>query len=355
MREAPAEVGSDTVAPSGRPSPVAHRRRRRTVGLLLLVLLVVSCALVSLGVGSNTLNPAEVWHGLFTPTDTTADIVVRELRAPRTLLGLLVGMAMGVAGALIQGHTRNPLADPGLLGVSAGSAFAVVFAIYAFGVNSPSGYLWFAFVGALAASVLVFGLSAIGGNGADPLTLALAGAAVSAFLGALTSALVLLDQYTLNGYRYWAVGSVDNRGVDVLVTVLPFLVGALVVALASTPSLNVLNLGVDVARSLGGNVFLGRLVGILVITVLTGAATAACGPIAFIGLVVPHLARAVTGPDYRWLVPYAGLMGAALLLIADVIGRVVVRPGELQVGIVLAVIGAPFFIGLVRRRRLVQL
>lgn len=351
-------MSSITIAappPSTTRTAVAHRRRRRLTGLAALAVLLVACLLLSVAVGARPLNLGEVLGALLSPTGTDADIIVRSLRVPRTALGLLVGVALGVAGALIQGHTRNPLADPGLLGLTAGSAFAVVLAIYALGISTPASYLWFAFLGALLASLLVFGLSTVGGRGGDPLTLALAGSAVTAFLGAMTSALVLLDQTTLDGYRFWVVGSLAGRGTDVLGQVAPFIVVGLVIALASTPMLNVLNLGEDVARALGQNVLLGRGIGIVAITILTGAATAACGPIAFVGLVVPHVARAVTGPDYRWLVPCAGLMGGVLLLAADVLGRVVLRPGELQVGVVLALVGAPFFIALVRRRKLARL
>jgi iron complex transport system permease protein len=338
-----------------RPPDLTARRRRRVLGLAGLLVALVAAALLSIAVGARPLSPGQVWTALVSPSGTEADVVVRSLRVPRTLLGLLAGAALGVAGAVVQGHTRNPLADPGLLGVTAGAAFAVVLSIYAFGIGSATGHLWFAFGGALLASLLVFGLSSVGGRGGDPLTLALAGAAVTAFLGAMTSALVLMDQTTLDGYRFWNVGSTAGRDTDVLWQVAPFLLVGLLAALASTPSLNVLNLGEDVARALGTNVAAARVVGVLVVTVLTGAATAACGPIAFVGLVVPHVARALTGPDHRWLVPCAGLVGGTLLLLADVLGRVVVRPGELQVGIVLAVVGGPCFIALVRRRRLVQL
>src|SRR5690606_7067877 len=253
------------------------------------------------------------------------------------------------------GHTRNPLADAGLLGINAGAAFLVVLSIYLFGLSTPAQYLWFAFAGSALASIVVFGFASIGNGGSSPLSLALAGAAVAFFLQAMIQTIVLLDQTSLDGYRFWVVGSVAGRGMDVFWQVLPFIVVGLLVALASTPALNLLSLGEDVARSLGTNVVTTRVIGIAAITVLTGAATAACGPIAFVGLIVPHIARAVTGPDYRWLVPYAGLLGGALLVLADVVGRIVVRPGELQVGIVLALIGAPFFIALVRRRKLVSL
>lgn len=353
VRESTARVdGFEAIAPD---TSLAAIRRRRLLGLAVLTVLLVLVLFASVAVGARPLSFGEIFHALFQATGTETDIIVRTLRVPRTLLGLVVGIALGVAGALIQGHTRNPLADAGLLGLNAGAAFLVVVAIYAFRLTSPSEYLWFAFAGAALASVVVFGLSSIGNGKASPLSLALAGAAVAFFLQAMTNAVVILDQTSLDGYRFWVVGSVAGRGFDVFWQVLPFLALGLLIAVASTPGLNVISLGEDVARSLGTNVALSRTIGIVAITLLTGAATAACGPIAFIGLVVPHVARAITGPDYRWLVPYAGLLGGLMLVMADVIGRVVVRPGELQVGIVLAVFGAPFFIALVRRRKLAGL
>ncbi|MEV0946677.1 iron ABC transporter permease [Rhodococcus sp. NPDC049939] len=334
---------------------VATIRRRKVAGLAVLLVLLVLVLLASVAIGARPLSFAEIFHALFNADGSQADIIVHTLRAPRTALGLIVGISLGVAGALIQGHTRNPLADAGLLGLSAGAAFFAVLSMYLFGFTAPSDYLWFAFAGAFAASMIVFGLSSIGNGGASPLSLALAGAAVAFFLQAMTNAVIILDQASLDAYRFWVVGSVAGRGFDVLWQVLPFLIVGLILALVSTPGLNVLSLGEDVARSLGTNIGASRALGILAITLLIGAATAACGPIAFIGLVVPHVARAITGPDYRWLVPYAGLLGGIMLVAADVVGRVVVRPGELQVGIVLALFGAPFFIALVRRRKLVKL
>lgn len=341
--------------PTPKNGSVSAIRRRRMLGLAVLVAALVAGILASIAIGARPLTFAEIAHALLNSTGTDTDIIVRTLRVPRTVLALAVGIALGIAGALIQGHTRNPLADASLLGLNSGAAFFVVMAIYLFRFTSPSQYLWFAFAGSAVASVVVFGLSSIGSGRSSPVNLALAGAGVAFFLSAMTNAVVLLDQTSLDGYRFWVVGSVAGRGLDVLWQVLPFLVIGVLIAVASTPGLNVMSLGEDVARSLGTNIAVTRTVGIVAITLLTGAATAACGPIAFVGLVVPHIARAVTGPDYRWLVPYAGLMGGVMLMIADVIGRVVVRPGELQVGIVLALIGAPFFIALVRRRKLVGL
>lgn len=348
-------AAADGFAPIPADTSSAATRRRRTGGLIVLAVALVLVIAMSIAVGARPLTFAEIAHALLSSTGTDTDVIVRSLRLPRTALGFLVGVALGVAGALIQGHTRNPLADAGLLGLNAGAAFFVVMAIYLFGIASPGGYLWFAFAGAAVASVVVFGSASIGGGRANPLSLALAGAAVAFFLQALTNAVVLLDQATLDSYRFWIVGSVSGRGIDIFWTVLPFVLAGLVVAAAGSPALNTIGLGDDVARSLGTNIALTRTAGIVAITLLTGAATAACGPIAFVGLVVPHIARSIVGPDYRWIVPFSGALGGLLLLIADVIGRVVVRPGELQVGIVLALVGGPFFIALVRRRKLVAL
>ncbi len=341
--------------PGPPPAGVGALRARR-LGLVVVLLGMLGLAVaVSLAVGAKPIPLELVWSAIWSPTGTEDDIVVRSLRAPRTVLGVGVGTALGVAGALMQGHTRNPLADPGLLGVSAGAALLVVVGIHVLGVTSLSGYVWFAFAGAFGASVLVFVLGSLGRGGPTPVTLALAGVAVSAFLGALTSALVLADTATLDAYRFWAVGSLAGRDAAVAGQVAPFLLAGLVLAAANAPALNLLVLGEDVARGLGQNLAVARWTGLAAITLLTGAAVAACGPIGFVGLVVPHAARFFSGPDHRWLLPASGLAGAVLLLAADVLGRVVARPGEVQVGIVLGLVGAPFFVALVRRRRLVQL
>jgi iron complex transport system permease protein len=326
-------------------------RPRRRVGLLLLIALTVAACLLSVAVGTRSIGLGEVWRALVDGSLTSEEaVIVRQLRVPRTALGLLVGMSLGVAGALMQGHTRNPLGDPGLLGVTAGASLAVVLSIALLDITTPSGYVWFAFLGALTGTVLVYAIGSAGRGGATPVTLALAGAALSALMYGLVRAVLVSDQQTLDAFRFWVVGSLAGRDADVAWQVAPFIALGLLLAVANAPALNLLGLGEDVARGLGQRIWLARAVGLASITLLAGAATAACGPIAFVGLVVPHAVRAVTGPDHRWLVPCSALAGGVLLLTADVVGRVVARPGELQVGIVLALIGAPFFIALVRRR-----
>ncbi|WP_106401299.1 FecCD family ABC transporter permease [Actinocorallia populi] len=332
-------------------------RRRRLAGLGALVAGLVVAAVMSLAVGTRALSPAEVWHGLFAAPDpdqrlTEIRLIVQTVRVPRTVLAIVAGIALGVSGALIQGHTRNPIADTGLLGINTGASFAVVSVIALFGFTDPFQYVWFAFLGAAGAGAVVFGLASIGRGAGNPLTLALAGQGVTVFLLAMTTAVALSDQASLNALRFWNAGSVAGAGFDVIWPVTGFIVVGLVLALATLPAVNLLNLGDDVARGLGVNIALSRTVGIAAITLLAGAATAACGPIAFLGLMVAHVSRSITGPDYRWSVPYAGLLGALILLACDILGRVVARPGELQSGIVVALVGAPFFAVLVWRGKL---
>jgi len=323
-------------------------------GVAGLTTLLLVAGLISLAVGTKTLPPGTVAGVLLDPDGSEASTIVHSLRVPRTLLAIAVGAAVGIAGALMQGHTRNPLAEPGLLGVSSGAAFAVVVGIFVFGVTDLGGYAWFSLLGAGLAAVAVFAIGSTRG-GPNPVSLLLAGMAVSALLVSLTQAIVLRDQDTLDEYRFWAVGSLAGRPLDVLWQVLPFLLVGLLLAGVSAPGLNLLQLGDDVAASLGMHPVRHKAIGITAVMLLAGAATAACGPIVFLGLVVPHVARFFAGVDYRWIVPYAGLIGALLMLAADVVGRVVARPAELQVGIVLAVVGGPVFVWLVRRTRMVRL
>lgn len=329
-------------------------RRRRVTGLAALAVTVLVMGALSLMVGARSLNPGEVWHGLFAGPEADqrlSDIrlIVQTVRVPRTVLGIVTGTALGVGGALIQGYTRNPIADTGLVGVNAGASFAVVSVIAVFGFTDPLQYVWFGFLGSAVAGVVVFGLASIGRGAGNPLTLALAGQGVTVFLAAMTTAVALSDVKSLNVLRFWNAGSVAGVGFDVIRPVTAFVAVGLVLAAVVLPSLNLLNLGDDVARGLGVNIALSRTIGITAITLLAGAATAACGPIAFLGLMVAHVARYLTGPDYRWLVPYAGLLGAVVLLVCDIVGRLVVRPGELDAGVVVSLLGAPFFAVLVWR------
>lgn len=329
---------------------------RRLAGIVALGVILGCAVILSLMVGAKSIPAATVIDALINadPSETN-HLIVRELRVPRTIVGLAVGAALGVAGALMQGLTRNPLADPGLLGVTAGASLAVVLAIWVFGFGSIQQLVWFAFIGAALSSVLVYALGAVGSGGANPVRLALAGAAMNALLFAMTRAVTLLDQATLDQFRFWAVGSLAGRDRQVATDMAPFILGGLVLALAVSRRLNALALGEDLARSLGVRIGTTRALTGVAVTLLCGAAVAAAGPIAFVGLVVPHAMRAWFGPDQRWLIPASALAGPAMLILSDTVGRVIARPGEVQVGIMTAAIGGPAFVVLVRRSRMAQL
>ncbi|MBO4259803.1 FecCD family ABC transporter permease [Streptomyces griseorubiginosus] len=344
--DSPSEQRAETA-----PAPPT-RRAVRAFGLLVSVAVLVLVALASIAIGAKGLSPEQVWHGLFQDTGTYGDVVVDE-RLSRTVLGLLAGAALGLSGAVLQALTRNPLADPGLLGINAGASAAVVTAITYFGVTSLSGYVWFAFVGAAAVGALVWFLG--GSRGATPVRLALAGTAISAALYGYLQAVMITDDAALGRMRFWTVGSLASATDSTILQVLPFLAAGTLLALGLARPLNAVAMGDDTAKALGADLNRTRALSMLAATVLCGAATAACGPIAFVGLMVPHIVRSFTGPDLRWILPYATILSPVLLLGADVIGRIVARPSELQVGVITALIGGPVFIFLVRRRRTAQL
>ncbi|MBG6065088.1 FecCD family ABC transporter permease [Micromonospora ureilytica] len=323
-------------------------------GLAVLCVVLVLVGFLSVTLGSRSIGLSEVLHALFSldsdgPISST---VTLEMRVPRTLLGILVGAALGVAGAILQGVTRNPLADAGILGINSGAAAFVVIAITVLGVRGVGVYVWFAFAGAIAALALVYAVASLGREGATPVKLALAGAAVTAGLASVTSGIVMTNVDALNELRFWQVGSLAGRYTPILTGVAPFLLIGLVASLGFGRAINGLALGEDVARGLGQNVTRTRAAAFAVVAILAGAATAACGPIVFVGLVVPHLARFICGPDYRWILPYSMLLAPIVLLLADVLGRMAAAPDEVQVGVVLGLIGAPAFIAIVRYGRL---
>jgi iron complex transport system permease protein len=345
---------STSIAERHAPPALLPVRRDSARVLAMLLLALVATGLLSLALGSRSIPLGAVVDVLFHDDGSEAATIVHALRIPRTALAITVGVALGVAGALMQGHTRNPLADPGLLGVEAGASCAVVLAIYSLGIDDLAGYSWFALAGAGLAAAAVFAIGSTR-RGPDPVSLVLAGAAVSALLAAVTQAIVVRDAQTLDAYRFWVVGSASGRTLSVFWEVLPFLVVGLLLAALSAPGLNLLQLGDDVASSLGLSPWRQKALGVAAVMLLTGAATAACGPVGFVGLVVPHLARRLGGVDYRWVVPYSGLLGGLLVTGADIVGRLVVRPAELRVGIVMALIGGPAFVLLVRRARMVRI
>ncbi|WP_395694353.1 FecCD family ABC transporter permease [Nocardioides sp.] len=330
-------------APAAPPADVRAVRWGR--GALVVLALLVLAACGSVLVGSRPVPPQDLLSGAAT------DQAILHARLARTAVALATGAALGLAGALLQGLTRNPLADPGLLGITAGASFAMVVAIAYAGVAGVEDYIWWAFAGAALAALLVHGLASLARGGATPATLVLTGAAVTAGLTSWTSAVLLTDDRTMDVFRFWQVGTVGGRGWEHLATCLPFLgVGALV-ALAMAPVLDALALGDDVARGLGRRVDRDRLVTGAAVVLLAGAATALAGPVAFVGLVAPHAARALVGSATVRVLPLAAGLGAVLVLVADTVGRVVLPPAEVQVGIMTAVVGVPAFCLLLRRGR----
>ena len=315
------------------------------VGVTTLAAAIV----LSLVMGSRPTPPTDVW-AVFTGEADAYVVTVVESRYPRTLLGVVAGAALALAGTLMQGITRNPLADPGLLGVNAGAAAAVVTATALFGSTSIAGTVWWALPGALIAGLAAYTVGSSGGDG-GMVRLVLAGAVVSAVLTAYVQAVALSMPETFDGYRYWVVGSLGGRGYDVVWSVLPVIGCGVVLALAVCGGLNALALGEEAAVATGANTVWVRSGGLLAGTMLAAGATAAAGPIAFVGLAVPHVVRALVGVDFRLQVPFALLAGPTLLLVADVVGRTIVRPTELMVGVVTAFVGAPVLLYVVRRMR----
>lgn len=339
--------------PDAEQPDVAVVRRTGRVRLLWLLagLLVLAGLMVaSVALGSREVAWSDVWAALGGADGSLEQAAVTK-RLPRTVLAVLIGAALGLAGGVMQGVTRNPLADPGILGVNMGASLAVVVAVAFFGLASPTGYIWVAMAGAAMAALFVYTVGSLGRGGATPLKLALAGAATSAAFASLVTAVVLPRNDIAGGFRLWQIGGVGGASYERIGQVLPFLLVGFALCLLSARALNSLALGDELAAGLGERVALVRAVAALGAVVLCGAATAVAGPIGFVGLVVPHVCRLLVGVDHRWLLPFAAVLGAALLTAADVVGRVVARPAEVDVGIVTALIGAPFFLHIVRRQK----
>ncbi|QCX77387.1 putative siderophore transport system permease protein YfiZ precursor [Streptomyces sp. YIM 121038] len=323
---------------------------RRAVAMTAAVVALLLAVLFSLAVGARAIAPSAVLDALLHGGHGDAAEVVREMRVPRTVLGVMVGAALAVAGTALQGITRNPIADPGILGISQGASVGVVVAIAYAGTHTLTGYVWYAFTGAALAAVAVYAIAASGRGGATPVKLALGGAAINALLVSVTTGVLTTRASALDEFRFWQVGALSGREAAIVGQTWPFLLAGLLLVLSVARGLDALALGEDVAKGLGQNVALVRVVGGLGATVLTGVGVAAAGPIAFIGLAVPHIARAVIGGDHRWVLPLAALLGPVMLLVSDTVGRIVFPPSEVPAGVMTALIGVPFLVTLVRRK-----
>lgn len=329
---------------------ISHGAVARTLGLVLAVVVLAVVCVLSIMIGAKAISVPDVLSALVGNDGSENHLIIWELRIPRTAVGLVAGAALGVCGALIQAYTRNPLADPGILGVNAGAGLAITVAIAFFGLTSAAGYVWFAFAGAAVATMLVYVIGASGRGQATPEKLTLAGVALAAVAGGISQILQLRDQQLFANTLAWSIGSIGGRSLALLGTIAPFIVVGLVLALVLARQLNALALGDELGRSLGASIGPTRILTIVAVTLLAGGATALAGPIAFVGLMVPHAVRWFTGPDQRWIIPYSMVGASILLLVSDIVGRVILPSGELRVGLVTAFIGAPVLIVLARRR-----
>ncbi len=331
--------------------PLAAARSRKVWVLCAVLVSIVLAVVLSLALGVRGVAFAETWRALVDPVDGNVDHgVIRDQRVPRTVIGLLAGVGLGLAGALSQGVTRNPIADPGLLGLNAGASLGIVIAAAYFSITSPLGSIWFAFAGSALAAVVVFAI----GHG-RPVHLALAGATITALIGPLTTLLLFSNLDAFNSLRFWATGALIGRDMSAVELLWPFLAVGAALAAFVAHRLNGLALGEDVAAALGQSVGTTRALCGLAIVLLAGTATSLAGPIALVGLAVPHAARRLVGSDHRWMVPMSALLGAAMLVLADVIGRLVNHPDELEAGVVAALVGAPVLIAVARGRRVAGL
>lgn len=317
-------------------------------GLLFGILILGLSLIASITWGAANIAFGDIYQSLTAFDGTTNHLIIRTVRLPRSLIAILVGASLAVAGAIMQGLTRNPLASPGILGVNAGAAFAVVVGTFIAGSSSLTIYAWYAFAGAAISAVSVYFLGSLGHGGLTPFNLTIAGAAITAFISSITSGILILSQRTLEEIRFWLAGSVAGRDLNLLWQVLPYICVGLVLAIALSRPITILSLGEDTARSLGQPTALIKILAAISIILLAGASVAIAGPIGFVGLIVPHIVRLIVGVDYRWILPYSAILGAIMMLIADLVGRLIIQPSELPVGLVMPLIGAPFFIYLIR-------
>ncbi|MCA0170625.1 FecCD family ABC transporter permease [Bacillus sp. RAR_GA_16] len=326
-----------------------HSLNRKWLGIVIGLLLVMMLMVASVVYGLTSITWATAWRAFTQYDGSNAHIIIIENRVPRALIGAAVGASLAVAGALMQAITRNPLASPSILGVNAGASFVIVIAVTFFSVSSLATYSWLAFLGAAIASILVYVLGSLGREGLTPMKLTLAGAAMAAMFSSLTQGMLVLNEKALEDVLFWLAGSIEGRSLAMLSSVLPYIGIGLIGALLISTKINTLVIGEDVAKGLGQRTLLVKAGAALLIVFLAGGSVAVAGPIGFIGIVVPHVARFFTGPDYRWVIPYSAILGAILLLSADIAARYVIMPLEAPVGVLTAVIGTPFFIYIARR------
>jgi iron complex transport system permease protein len=325
-------------------------RTKPVIGLIIGFIVLAICLFISVSYGAADISWSSVYDSLISFDGSREHLIIRTVRLPRSLLAMIVGASISTAGAIMQGITRNPLADPGILGINAGAAFAVVMAIFLFGASSPSFYVWCAFAGAGITAVSVYFLASLGRSGITPLNLTIAGAAISAFLASLTTGILIVSQSTLEEIRFWLAGSLAGADTSLILQILPYVCIGMVLTLIISKQITILSLGEDIAKGLGQQTASVKILAAVCVLLLDGSAIAVAGAIGFIGLVVPHIVRFIVGLDYRWILPYSALFGAILLLASDIAARLIIKPQEIPVGIMTALVGAPFFIYLAKTK-----
>lgn len=326
------------------------RPSSRWLGLIIGIFLLMISFISSIIFGQTPISFNTVMEAFFSfDENSTEHIIITTTRISRAVIAAVIGSSLAIAGALMQALTRNPLASPSIFGINAGAVFFVVIAVTFFSFSSLTQYMWIAFLGAGVAAVMVYLLGSVGRDGLSPITIVLAGAAITALFVSLTQGLLVINGQNLEGVLFWLAGSVAGRTMDMLEPILPFMIGGWVVALFLGNSVNILTSGEDVAKGLGQRTILVKALMALVIITLAGGSVAVGGSIGFIGLITPHIVRGLVGIDYRWILPYCALYGASLLLLADIAARFIMMPQEVPIGVMTALIGTPFFIYIARR------
>ncbi|MDJ0658634.1 MAG: iron ABC transporter permease [Crocosphaera sp.] len=319
-------------------------------GLIIALGLLMVCFLLNMTWGVADISFNNIYQAIFSFDGSTEHLIIRTVRIPRSLIALLVGAALAVAGTLMQGITQNPLASPSILGINAGASFMVILATLILSNNSPSFYAGFAFLGAGITAMIVYSIAALGKGGITPLNLTLAGAALTAFMGSLTSGILIINQRALSEIRFWLAGSIGGKNIELLLQIFPYLLIGLLLAFALGKHITILSFGDDMAIGLGQETAWIKVMAAISIILLAGGSVALAGPIGFIGLIIPHIVRFLVGIDYRWIIPYSAILGAILLLITDTISRLILQPQEIPVGLVMPLIGSPFLIYLIRKK-----
>lgn len=328
---------------------VLHSVKSKFVGLIIGVLLLILFNFLSIILGYTDITIQTAIDAFTNFNGSNEHIIIQDVRLPRALIATAVGASLGIAGALLQALTKNPLASPDILGFNAGASFSIVVALMLFSVSSLQATTWIAFIGATIAGLLVYFLGSIGRDGMTPIKMTLAGAAIAALFGSLTQGLLVMDESALDQVLFWMSGSVQGRKLEILFAVLPYLVIGLVIAISISNKINILTMGEDVAKGLGQRTLFVKLITGLSVVLLAGGSVAIAGPIGFIGIVVPHVVKSFAGNDYRWIIPYCGIVGGVFLLMADIGARYVLMPEEVPVGIMTALVGTPFFIYIARK------